>query len=722
MHTLNRSYAVLPSVVQPSRARLLGFLGAWALLGPGVAAAQRARPDTTRRDSSTAAARLAPITVSASRTDVPRDRVPNATTVLDRTTIRRGRATIGLDESLALVPGVYVANRYNFSLDDRISIRGFGARSAFAVRGITVLLDGIPQTLPDGQGQLTNLELGEADRIEVLRGSASALYGNAAGGVISIWSDPVPPRGATEELRLTGGTSGDGLQHTWNKWLSTTRWRVGRGVGQITASRLVYDGERQHSTADRRTLNARLVLPTAGGWTTSGVFELGDDPRADNPGSLTAAELAANPDSASAIYQSTRAGKSVRQIQGGLTLRRDFDGGGQASLTAFALGRDLKNPLTYAYIDLTRRAYGVRGSVSRPAVLAGVPQTVTAGFDAQWQRDDRANFANVGGTPGPVPSLDQLEHVSSVGPFVQTALTLAPRFTATLGARYDRVRFRVQDRLVTSSNPDDSGDRLMRALSGSAGLTWQAGEVATVYANVGSSFETPTTTELANRPDTAGGFNPSLDPQTATTYEVGVRGGVAERLTYSVAVYEAAVRGELIAFEEPSSPGRSFYRNAGRSRHRGVEVGAHATLAPGYSVAANWTVSDFRYTRYDVGGRPLAGRRLPGIPPQWVDLVLHTEPGAGHTWLDVEMQHASGYLVDDTLAARTAPWTTLGVRVGWRGTAGAGGSPVAPFVAVNNVFDRRYVSSVVINATRGRYFEPAPGRNVYLGLSIAVGS
>ena len=707
------------SVVRPSRAWLLWFLGAWGVLVPTGAAAQRTRPDTAGRDS-TPAPRLAPITVSASRSEVPRDRVPNATTELDRAAIGRGRATIGLSESLALVPGVYAANRYNFSLDERISIRGFGARSAFAVRGITVLLDGIPQTLPDGQGQLTNLELGETDRIEVLRGSASALFGNAAGGVISIWSDPVPPHGATEELRVTGGTSGSGLRRTWNKWLTTTRWRVGEGVGQVTASRLVYDGERQHSAADLRTLNARLVLPTGGGWTTSGVLEVGDDPRADNPGSLTADELAANPDSAGAIYQSTRAGKTVRQIQGGITLRRDFAGGGQASLTAFALGRDLKNPQTFAYIDLGRRAYGLRGSMSRPAVLGGVRQTVTAGLDAQWQRDDRANFANVAGTAGTVPSLDQLEHVSSLGPFVQTALSLGSGVTATLGARYDRIRFQAHDRLVTSTNPDDSGDRLMHALSGSAGLTWRAGAAATVYANVGTSFETPTTTELANRPDTAGGFNPSLAPQTATTYELGIRGAAAERLTFSVAVYQAAVRGELIAFEEPSSPGRSFYRNAGRSRHRGLEVGATATLAPGYSLAANWTLSDFRYTRYDVGGLSLSGRRLPGIPPQWVDLVLHTRPGSGPAWVDLEVQHASGYLVDDTLAARTSPWTTLGVRAGWRGMAG--GAPLAPFVAVNNLFDRRYVSSVVINAARGRYFEPAPGRNVYLGLSIAVGS
>ncbi len=686
------------------------------MLGASAAGAQQAR-----RDTSATPRALAPVTVSATRTDVARDRVPNAITELDRATIVHGRSTLGLDEALALVPGVYAANRYNFSLDDRISIRGFGARSAFAVRGITVLLDGIPQTLPDGQGQLTNVELGETDRIEVLRGSASALFGNAAGGVISIWSDPVPPRRITAHVRMTGGASGGGLAHVWQKWLGTARWRLGDGVAQLTASRLRYDGERQHSTADLRNLNARATLPLRGGWTLSGVLEVGDDPRADNPGALTAAELAANPDSAGALYQTTAAGKTVQQIQGGMTLRRDFAGGGEGSISVFAISRRLRNPQTFAYIELGRRAYGARASASRPVAVGPLQQTLTAGVDAQVQRDDRVDFGNDGGMPTTTRSLDQLEHVGSIGPFVQTVVAVAPRVALTLGARYDHIDFRVHDRLVTTTNPDDSGNRLMHALSGSAGVTVRASDATTVYANVGSSFETPTTTELANRPDTAGGFNAALQPQTATTYEVGVRGRIGNRVTYSLAAYDAAVRAELVAYQVPSSPGRSFYRNAGRSQHRGLELGTHATLGRGLSMAVNWTASDFRYVRYVVGGRSLDGRRLPGIPPQWVDVVLHARPQSAHGgWADVELQHASGYLVDDTLDTRTSPWTTVGVRLGWDGSVG--GTPLAPFVAVNNLFDRRYVSSVVINASHGRYFEPAPGRNLYIGLSVDVGS
>ena len=679
--------------------------------------AQQARRDSTARDS--AVTRMAPITVSATRSELPPDRVPNATAELDHADITRGRATLGLDEALALVPGVYAANRYNFSLDDRISIRGFGARSAFAVRGVTVLLDGIPQTLPDGQGQLTNLELGEADHIDVMRGSSSALFGNAAGGVISIWSDPTPPDHATEDIQLTGGASGSGLDRDWSKWLSTTRWRMGDGVAQITASRLRYAGERQHTDADSRSLNGHVSLPVATGWTLTGLVDAGDDPRADNPGALTAAELAANPDSAAAINLTTQAGKSVTQLQSGLTLRRLFDDGGQASFTLFGLTRNLENPQTFAYIRLRRRDFGLRALVSRITSLGAWRQIVTAGLDAQEQRDDRVNFGIDAGAPTPDRSLDQLEHVTSTGPYVQSAVKLNSRTTFTTGVRYDWMHFGVHDRLITPSNPDDSGNRLMHALSGTVGLTVSASDAATLYGNIGTSFETPTTTELVNRPDSAGGFNPSLDPQTATNYEVGIRGGMP-RVTYSVALFEAAVRGELISYEVPSSPGRSFYRNAGRSMHRGVEFGTHLAVAPGWSLTTNWTYSDFRYVQYNTASRDLAGRQLPGIPPQWLDVLLHAQPAAARgVWADVEMQHASGYLVDDTLNTRTAPWSTVGVRIGW---IGGNASRIQPFLAMNNLFDRRYVSSVVINAARGRYYEPAPGRNFYLGLSVGMGS
>src|SRR5207249_7540143 len=362
-----------------------------------VAAQQRATP--ARPADSLRVYTLPPAVVSVTRGNPPINRIPQAVQLVDKTEISRARPTWGLDEALATVPGVYAANRYNFSLDQRISIRGFGARSAFAVRGIKVLLDGIPQTLPDGQGQLTNRELTTADHIEVLRGSSSALFGNASGGVISIWSDPAAPRQFEQEIRLTGGTFdrhdlnvlNPYAGRTWYKWETSSQFRTGTGSGLITLSQLAFNGERQHSRADIRNVNGRFHLPLAPGWSLAAVADYGNDPRADNPGALTATELARNPDSAAAANITRRAGKDVWQAQGGVTARHPFSAGGEAALTLFGLKRDLKNPTTFAYIDLNRVAYGARFNLTRPAPIGAVRQRVTVGFDFQRQRDDRLN-------------------------------------------------------------------------------------------------------------------------------------------------------------------------------------------------------------------------------------------------------------------------------------------------------------------------------------------
>lgn len=670
---------------------------------------------------------LAPITVTVTRAEQALSKLPLAIQSLDRTQISRAKPTWGLDEALVQVPGVFVANRYNFSQDQRISIRGFGARSAFAVRGIKVLLDGIPQTLPDGQGQLTNVELGEVDRIEVLRGSSSALFGNASGGVISIWTNPQDVLQLRQDARFVAGRSGERTDRTWTKWQSTTGLRVGGGAAQLTVSRLDYEGERDHSAADLRMMNARVQLPLASGWSLSFVTDYGHHPRADNPGSLTLAELQANRDTAPVLNVQRNAGKDVSQLQAGATVRRTMTNGGEAALTIFGLSRNLKNPITTTYIDLDRFDYGARASVTYPASIGSFVQRLTAGVDFQQQRDKRQNFRYLN-TPGDsakpdtTRSLDQLEHVTEFGPFVQSTVELSPHATLTAGLRYDFVKFAVEDQLVTPTNPDDSGDRLMNQLSGSLGIAFNPSATLTIYGNVGSSFETPTTTELANSSTGAGGFNPDLQPQKAVNYEVGARGALdgGGRFAYSVAVFQADVRDALIPYELASP--RFYYRNAGSSRHRGVEVGTDLAIVSDVNVVVSWTYSDYRYRSYSfvTGGvmHTLDGRAIPGVPQHWLNMVLRTGGTRGF-WGEVQQTYSSDFLVSDTLNTRTAPWWATNVRVGWEGTAG--GMRLAPFLGVNNAFNHKYVSSVVVNAARDRFYEPAPGRNVYLGLVIGAG-
>jgi len=696
------------------------------------AAAAQQRDTTARPPQPTDSLKvytLPPAVVSVTRANPPINRIPQAVQLVEKAAISRARPTWGLDEALVSVPGVYAANRYNFSLDQRISIRGFGARSAFAVRGVKVIVDGIPQTLPDGQSQLTNLELGAADRIEILRGSSSALFGNASGGVISIWTDPTPPQSVRQDVRVLFGSFDRDLARNWSKWQSSTALRVGPGSALVTVSRLDYTGERDHSAADFRDLNTRWHFPLAPGWSLAATADVGWDPRADNPGGLNPVELASNPDAAAPLNLSRNAGKDVTQGQAGVTLERSFPDGGEAFLTVFGFTRGLTNPTTQAYIHLDRVDYGARAGMTRPLPIGTLEHRLTAGIDFQRQRDDRLNYGYFTAAPSQPDTtarlLDQLEHVTEVGPYVQSALQITPHLAVTAGLRYDWVKFQVGDRLVTPTNGDDSGDRLMKALSGTLGLAVTPSSAFTAYATIGTSFETPTTTELTNRPNGAGGFNPTLQPQRARNYEVGARGDIVGRLNYSVALFDAEVRDELISFPVPGdTTGRVFFRNAGRARHRGIELGTDLRVGAGVDLITAWTYSDFRYVDYAVGTRVLDGQALPGIPQHWLHLFLKAQPAfARGAWVELEERHSSGFAVDDTMstsrAPHTSPWWTTNVRLGWSGRVA--GVRCNPFVGFDNLFNRAYVGSVVINAANRRYYEPAPGRNMYVGFALGAG-
>jgi iron complex outermembrane receptor protein len=666
-------------------------------------AQERSPQDSVRRDS-TERFILEPLQVTVTRAPTAVTDVPFAVSALSAPTELKGRVTAGLDEVLATVPGVYVANRHNPSLDQRVSIRGFGSRSAFGVRGVKILLDGVPQTLPDGQGQLTNVELSSVGDIEVLRGSASSLYGNASGGVINLKTAPPDPTRLTPVARFVAGA------YNTVKWRAGVSAPIGRGTVAITGAQTVTDGYRQHSEADMRQLGLRVEQEVTPGTSLLVTAHLADKPVLDNPGSLTGEEVAADPSQANARNLAADAGKAVTQGQVGLTLSRQFATGGTLDLTVFGLGRDLENPLSFAYISIDRRAFGFRGSVTTPLAIGDYRPRMSLGFDFQRQRDDRMNW-------NPDRSditLDQLERVTELGPFIQVAVDVARRATLTLGSRFDRVSFSADDRFLDDG--DDSGGRVMSAWSGSVGLVIRATEALQPYASVSTSFETPTTTELVNRPTGTGGFNPELDPQKATSVELGFRGGHENIFRYSAAVFQANVRDELISFEVPTVPGRSFFQNAGSARHRGVELETIAQPVPGITVITSYTLADYRFTDFATEDGAFDGNHLPGVPRHNLHASLRLEARSG-LWIASDNTFSSSYYVDDANTAENESWFVSSLRGGWEGVVG--GWRVAPFAGVLNLFGDRYVGSVVVNAGFGRYFEPAPPRNAYMGIELA---
>jgi iron complex outermembrane recepter protein len=693
---------------------------AMSLLGLSLASTVNAqepvRPDTLTPDS-LPVRELPEITVT--RAPEPLERVPYAVGVLDRTELQRGQQTLGIDEALNNLPGVVVSNRYNYSLDQRISIRGFGSRSNFGVRGLKILLDGVPQTLPDGQSQLTNVDFADIDRAEVLRGASSSLYGNASGGVISFRTERAAPGPFAQRLRIQGG-SGDTDTDDFYKWQSWTSGRSGNLSGTLSLSQFKTDGFRQHSSAEFRQLNGGLDYALSGTTLATLRLSLADNPRAQNPGALTFTEYNTNPDSAAANNIRRGADKDAQQHQLALGLQHFDAEGNEYSATIFGLVRDLANPLAAppfpgapptagTYVAIDRAVGGIRGSLNRRLGATEDSPRLIAGVDVQRMRDDRENFVSDAGLPTTAVLLDQREQVTELGPFAQVQWSPREQLLLSAGARYDWVQFDLDDRFITDG--DDSGTETMAAASGNLGLSWTFNQQFVPYLNVSTAFETPTTTELVNKPDGTGGLNPDLGPQRAVNYEIGARGQPAHSVTYSVALFLGRITDAIV--QGPEVGGRAFFRNAGKTHNDGAEVGLSLTPLEWVTLSGAYTYARYRFA----SGDSLDGNRLPGVPEHFWRLGLRTSL-PGDIYLDADHTISTSVAADDvnTPTLFIPAYSVTNARVGWDGRVGT--MEIAPFVGVNNLLDRRYVGSVTLNGVGGRVFEPAPLRVIYVGAEL----
>jgi iron complex outermembrane receptor protein len=693
--------------------RLLPALLLAAAVAPVPAGAQTSgspAADTARTASDTLdALPLAPVEVTVLRTPEQGARVPYAVSALDREELARGRSGAFLEEALDGLAGVQVQNRFNYAVGERLAIRGFGSRAQFGIRGVKVLVDGIPATMPDGQSTLDHLDLGSLGRAEVLRGPGSALYGNGAGGVLAFRSRSPWEGDVRQELRTVGGSNG------LLDLRSLTTGSVGSTGYLASISRFEWDGFRDnpveggsYGAADRIQLNTQLTRPLAGG-EIRGTFNL-LNLDAENPSSLDAETLAeGTPARGFAVRQGT--GKEVSQRQGGLVWEGPVGSAG-LEVAGWALTRSVLNPIPPSIIDLDRRAGGGR------ALLRGEsgPLRWSAGAEAEFQRDDRRNFDNDGGEATAL-TLDQLERVRSTGAFGRLGWGVASGVELTGSLRYDRVRFEAEDRFFVGGDPDDSGSRTLDAWSPSVGITVEAAPGVRLWANLATALETPTTTELANRPDGSGGFNPGLDPARARTLEAGVRGAAAGgRLGWEVAAFQTRIDDELVPFEVPGAPGRTFFRNAGESSHEGLEAMVRARPAPGWELDGAWTWVDARYEDFVVEGTEFSGNRIPGLAPHRVEGDLTRE---GDDWfVTLEAEWTDEVPVDDANTATADAYTLVDLRAGLERVS-VDRWDVSPFAAVTNLGDTRYVSAVTVNAFGGRYYEPGPGRMFTVGATVA---
>lgn len=657
---------------------------------------------------------------------------PYPVSVVSGSLLRRSTLSTFIEEAVRAVPGVQIQNRFNLAQGERIAVRGFGPRAQFGVRGVRILVDGIPATLPDGQTTLDHLDLAGLGRVEALRGPNATLYGNAAGGVLHFRTLDPATQPATVGVRWTGGTLGTsrgpagGAETSHSMWALEARATGTAGnVGyRLGVTRTDFDGFRRNPLADdgstygsgkRTNANATVSLPLGNG--NLRIVANAVDLDAENPGSLSDSLLAVGDREAYRFNVISQTGKDMQQGQLGVS----WDGSLGSTSTSFAgwgIGRDLYNPIPGRIVDLGRTAGGARALFQGDFPLGGAGSfSWGAGLEAEVQKDDRLNYENNGGNQGPV-ELDQDERVLGSGVFVQGRLDADDMISVLVGGRYDRVNFEVTDNYLVGGDPDDSGERTMSAFSPSMGVVIAPSNTFELYGSLGRSFETPTTTELANRPTGAGGFNPDLEPQTGVTIEGGARATFFESLRVEASLFRTKLNNQLVPFEVPSDPGRTYFRNAGESKHTGWEASADWVLVPGLSTRIAYTRVDAVFTAFTVDGTNYAGNSIPGLAPNRVDGLLGFERGL--FFADARAIWQDDIPVNDANTATSPSYVVVDVNVGLR-QARVGRFSMEPFVGVANLFDENYVASVIPNAFGGRFFEPGPPRTLRFGVGVNWG-
>jgi len=648
---------------------------------------------------------LEPYKVKATRLEATLPEVPAAVSVVDQATIQQASAQLSLNEALQTVPGVFALNPYNFAQDSRIAIRGFGARSDFGIRGVRIVVDGIPATLPDGQSGVDGIDLGSAASIEVIRSAAASIYGPASGGVIRIETEDAPER-PFAETRLTAGDYG----------LFKSQFKAGWADGPwnvlVSSSSLDYEGYRNNSHTRNTALNAKLRYAFESGAELTTVINVIDYPLQDDPGGLTAAEAAANPRQARATNLQYDSGERVRQEKLGFAWRQPLAEAHELRLHGFAVQRDFANKLPFqsgGQVGFERLYFGSGASYAYDQE----PLRLVAGIELGHQDDARKNYDNLNGRPGPL-DLDQDERVLNFGSYLTGELVLPGHLTLNAALRYDVVRFDVADHFL--SDGDDSGTLTFRELSPTAGLRWQAHPQLTLYGNVATSFETPTTTEFDN--PSGGGFNPALGAEQALSFELGAKGSLPDlpgRPVFDLALFTIEVDDALVPYELAAFPGREFFRNAGSSRKNGAEAALRIFPAAHLSATLSYTYSDFQYKEFVAAGNDFSGNRLPGVPQHFGNVQFRYVGPAGLA-LRWNTRIVGALQADDANTTEISAYSFSDLRISWEREFGDWN--VAGFAGVNNVFDQAYSANIRINAFGGRYYEPAPERNLYAGLRL----
>ncbi|MBB3225394.1 TonB-dependent receptor family protein [Pseudoduganella umbonata] len=666
------------------------------------------------------------VVITASRIEHASFELPAAIDVIDSSRIRDAQLRVNASESLVAVPGLVVQNRQNYAQDLQISSRGFGARSAFGVRGVRLIADGIPATMPDGQGQAATFNLDRAQRIEVLRGPFSALYGNHSGGVVQLFTeDGREP--ASAEMSVMAGSDGQ------RKVDLSTQGRDGKIGYVVDVSRFETDGYRDHSAARRDQQFAKLTVtpdsrskltlvasslrqkdtedPLGVQWAT---YER--DPRAgeiDPTDTETPKRTYAERYNTRKSIDHQQAGASYDIYFGENRLHLMAYGGNREVVQYQAFSRGFQAPATHSggVIDFDRNFHGV--AINWTDVRRfnqGVLRT-TAGLDYDRSTDDRKGYENFAGTQLGVKGAlrrDEEDVVSNVDPYVQTEWQSGP-WRLTAGVRHSRVKVEVEDRFVGNGN--DSGDLTFTRTTPVVGALYKVTPDLNVYVSAARGFETPTLNELFYS-GAGDGFNYGLRPARSVHVEAGTKIRLTGNTRVDAALFEVRTRDEVVV--DTSSGGRTSYRNASKTLRQGIEVSVDSSWTGGFSARA--ALTGLRAVYDQAFGNVDKGSRLPGVARTTAYGELAWKDDAGRYGAAIEALANGKVYAEDTNREKAAPGYGL-LNLRFTAMQPLGGWRLKEFVRLNNLLDKDYVGSVIVGDANKRYYEAAPGRNWQAGFS-----
>jgi iron complex outermembrane receptor protein len=674
-----------------------------------------------------APATLDPVVVTATRTERNPLDVPASVDVVERETLRDAQLRVNLSESLGRVPGLVVLNRQNYAQDLQISIRGFGSRSTFGVRGVRLYVDGIPATFPDGQGQVSHFPLNAAERIEVLRGPFSALYGNSSGGVVALTTE-LKPQPQRFEPSIAFGAN-----RTWRIGLNAVGGEAPYAFA-VDAGRFRTEGERDHSAARRDTLSIRTAfLDSPLGRARISLAAL-DMPDAQDPLGLRRDELETDPTQASPAALQFNTRKSTRHATVGADVESRLGGSavldtiawlGRRSVTQFqSIPPTTQTPINHpgGVIDFDRNF----GGADLRVTWQGGAWTTSVGLALEREDEDRRGYQNFIG-PAAAPTAvgvlgalrrEEDNRIESADVYAQTEFKAGEHWRLLAGVRAPQVRFRTEDRFL--ANGDDSGSTDYRAANPTAGIVYRATPRVSYYAAYGRGFETPTLNELAYRPDGSAGLNTALRASRSHNVEVGAKFSIASALRGTLAVFTTKTTDDIVV--RTNVGGRSSFANVARTRRDGAEASLEWRPAGPWSVygSAAWIDARFDTDFLTCGPPPCSvptlpvasGNKLPGVPARTAFVELKYRAG----WADLgaEWRAQSELFVNDRNTDRAAGYGLLAVSVAR--TFAIGSARPRVFARIDNLLDKRYVGSVIVNEGNSRFFEPAPGRAWLVGV------